>query len=132
MTIARITFAGQIKKSEPKNVGGKPLIEVSICKKQKGRNGAEDTFLWLRISCWEPAEFQVSKLVKGAFIAGSGDLSTRAWTDKDGKNQVSLELRCGSFDFEVETLADRTEAAPDIAPAPRRPAAVAVDPEAPF
>lgn len=126
MTIARITFAGQIKKAEPKTAGGKQLVEVSICKKQKGRNGAEDTFLWLRISCWEPAEFQTSKLVKGAFIAGSGDLSTRAWTDKDGKNQVSLEVRCGSFDFEVETLADRTEAAPDIATVQRRHAATSV------
>jgi len=135
MTIARITFAGQIKKAEPKTAGGKQLIEVSICKKQKGRAGSEDTFLWLRISCWEPAEFQVSKLVKGAFIAGSGDLSTRAWTDKDGKNQVSLEVRCGSFDFEDETLGDRTEAAPGIAPAQRRPAAVAGGPvpeDAPF
>lgn len=112
MTIARISFAGQIKKAEHKTAAGKPLVEVSVCKKQKGRAGAEDTFLWMRINCWEPAEFQVSKLVKGAFIAGSGDLSIRAFTDKDGKNQVSLEVRCGSFDFEVEGLEDREPAAP--------------------
>jgi single-stranded DNA-binding protein len=131
MTLARISFAGQIKKAEPKTAGGKTLIEVSVCKKQKGRNGAEDTFLWLRVNCWEPAEFQLERLVKGAFIAGSGDLSTRAWTDKDGKNQVSLEVRCSSFDFEVETGADR-EAAPAPRPASRSVASAVDDTEVPF
>lgn len=135
MTIARLTFSGSIKKVEHKNVGGKALAEVSICKKQKGRNGAEDTFLWVRVNCWEPAEFQISKLVKGAFIAGTGDLSTRAFTDSAGKNQVSLEVRCGSFDFEVEAVTESTAPVATSAPAPRRPAPVATaigDDEPPF
>jgi len=127
MTLARIFFAGQIKKAEPKTAGGKTLIEVSICKKQKGRNGAEDTFLWLRVNCWEPAEFQAGRLVKGSFIAGSGDLSTRAWTDKEGKNQVSLEVRCSSFDFEVEAGSEREQEVPK-SPAPK---AVHAEDEAP-
>lgn len=118
MPIARLTFAGEIKKSEHKIVGGKPLVEASICRKQKGRDGAEDTFMWLRIAIWSPAEFQTAKLVKGAFIAGSGELSTRAFTDKDGKNQVSLEVRCTSFDVEVIGGEQRD----DAPPAPRRPA----------
>lgn len=101
MTILRIHFAGQIMKAEHKDAGGKPLCEVSVCKKHKGRNGAEDTYTWLRVSLWEPAEFQKPKLVKGAFIAGSGDLQLRSYTAKDGSKGSSLECRSTSFDVEV-------------------------------
>jgi single-stranded DNA-binding protein len=100
MTIMRVSFAGTIMKAEHKQAGTKPICEVSLCKKHKGRNGAEDSFTWLRVSLWEPAEFQVAKLVKGNFIAGSGDLQLRSFEHKGEKRQ-SLECRCTSFDVEV-------------------------------
>lgn len=102
MTLLRLSFAGQIKRADTKNVGGKDLIEVSLCRKQKGRAGAEDTFAWIKVSIWEPAAFQVPKLVKGAFIAGSGEFSARSYDGKDGK-ATSMEVRCSSFDVEVES-----------------------------
>ncbi len=100
MTILRIQFAGVIKKAEMKTVAGKSLAEVSICKKQKGRNGGEDTFAWLRICIWEPATFQLPQLAKGAFIAGSGEFSLRSY-EKDGVKHTSAECRCSSFDVEI-------------------------------
>lgn len=101
MTILRMQFAGEIKKAEHKTVGDKPIVEVSLCKKHKGRNGAEDTFSWVRVTIWQPADFQSPKLVKGAFIAGSGDVELRSFVNKDNVKQQSLECRCTSFDVEI-------------------------------
>lgn len=127
MTVLRMTFAGEVKKADHKEVGGKKLVELSICKKNRGKAGEEDHFTWLRISLWEPADFQTPKLVKGAFIAGSGDATLRGYTDKDGHEKSSLECRCGSFDVEVTGANVATESP---APRPARAAAPSVSPAA--
>jgi hypothetical protein len=103
-------YAGHIKKVEHKQVGGKALVDLSLCKKQKGRNGAEDSFVWLRVSLWEPAAFMIPKLVKGAFISGSGEFSVRTY-DKDGVEKISMECRSGSFDVEIAGDAEPQQAA---------------------
>lgn len=108
MTLMRMFFSGQIKKAEHREAGGKPLVEVSLCKKHKGRNGAEDSYTWARLTIWEPAEFQVPRLVKGSIISGSGDVQLRSYVAKDGTKAHSLELRCTSYDIEVEEGADTT------------------------
>lgn len=100
MTIMRIHFAGKIMKAEHKQAGNKAVCEVSLCRKHKGRNGAEDSFTWLRATIWEPAAFQAPKLVKGNFIAGSGDLQMRSF-EHNGVKKSSLECRSTSFDIEV-------------------------------
>lgn len=125
MTILKAQFAGEIKRADHKDVGGKKLVEVSICKKNRGKQGDPDTFTWLKVAIWEPAEFQVPKLVKGAFIAGSGDMALRSYEGKDGKAS-SLECRATSFDVEVSDGSARSEPqeapAPVPAPKPRLPA----------
>lgn len=115
MTIFRMTFAGEVKKADHKEAGGKKLVELSICKKNRGKQGDPDTFTWLRVAVWEPAAFQVPKMVKGCFIAGSGEVQLRSYEGKDGKAS-SLECRCTSFDIEV------TDGSPHSpAPEERRP-----------
>lgn len=106
--ILRMSFAGLITKADVKQIGEKTLVEVSLCKKHKGRNGGEDTFTWLRVNIWEPADFQLPKLVKGSFIAGSGDFQLRSY-EKDGQKGASAECRCTSFDIEVsDTVTSET------------------------
>jgi single-stranded DNA-binding protein len=100
MTILKAQFAGEIKKADTKNIGGKTLVEVSICKKNRTKDSEPEAFTWLRVGIWEPAAFQLPKLVKGAFIAGCGDMTLRSYEGKDGKAS-SLECRCTSFDVEV-------------------------------
>ena len=100
MTIMRLFFTGEIKKAEHRMAGDKPIVEVSLCKKFKEKD-ADDSFTWVRITLWQPAEFQVAKLVKGGFIAGSGEFKLRSYKDKDGNKAVSAEIRCTSFDVEV-------------------------------
>lgn len=134
--IFRISFAGQITKADVKQISEKTLVEVSLCKKHKGRNGGEDTFTWLRVNVWEPADFQLPKLVKGSFIAGSGDFQLRSY-EKDGQKGTSAECRCSSFDVEVsdglpkEPQTDKP--LPQRVTAPRRPITSAIiDDEPPF
>lgn len=110
MTILKAQFAGEIKKADHKEVGGKKLVELSICKKNRTRQGEPDSFTWLKVALWEPADFQIPKLVKGAFVAGSGDMQARTFDGKEGK-QSSLECRCTSFDLEVSDGQPRQQAA---------------------
>jgi single-stranded DNA-binding protein len=126
MTILKLNYAGRIHKAEHKTAGDKQICEVSICKKVPARGKDEERFDWVRVTIWGPPEWAVPKLAKGNYISGSGDLTMRPY-EKDGVKKNSLEVRCGSFDFEVEELAVRTETPADVAPvaAPRRPAPVA-------
>ncbi len=110
MTILKAQFAGEIKKADHKEVGGKKLVELSICKKNRTRQGEPDAFSWLKVCLWEPADFQIPKLVKGAFVAGSGDMQLRSYDGKEGK-QTALECRCGSFDLEVSDGQPRQQSA---------------------
>lgn len=98
--ILKLQFAGLINKVEIKQAGSKPLAEISICKKNYAKEGEEPTFTWIRVALWEPKEFQLSKLVKGAFIAGIGDFSMRSF-EHNGVKKQSAEVRCGSFDVEI-------------------------------
>lgn len=136
MSLLRLFFAGQIKKVEHKTAAGKALVEVSICKKNRTKENDKETFTWIRATIWEPAEFQVAKLFKDAFIAGSGEMTLRSYADKDGKDRVSCEVSCRSFDVEVSgPQAAPAEAAPAAPSKPRGAKAAPVaddEPSIPF
>lgn len=100
MSLLRIAFAAPINKVEIKEVGGKVLAEISICRKNRVKEGDPESFTWLRIALWTPPAFMIPKLVKGSFIAGSGEFTLRSY-DKDGVKRQSAECNCQSFDVEV-------------------------------
>lgn len=122
MSVFRMTFAAPVTKVEFKTVGDKALAEVSVCKKNRAKEGQEPTFSWLRISVWQPPAWMSAKLVKGAMIAGTGEFTLRSY-EKDGQKRQSAEVNCQSFDVEVSGGATDSDAA--LAPAsaaPQRPA----------
>ncbi len=116
MTTLRLFFAGQIKKAETRMAGDTPILELSVCKKNYAKPGVEPTFTWINCTIFKPADFQVQKCIKGAFVAGCGEFTLRSYEGKDGK-AVSADVRCGSFDVECGSEAD---AAPAPAATPRR------------
>lgn len=131
MTIFRMTFAGPIAKVEFRQVAAKTLVEVSLCRKHKGRNGGEDTFSWVKVIIWEPPDWMTPRLVKGAMIGGTGEYQLRSYEGKNGK-AYAAEVKCSSFDVEVSGGGDRTQ---EEQPTPRpRPVPVAppADDEPPF
>jgi hypothetical protein len=115
MTVLRLTFAGQIKRAEHRVAAGRNLVELALCKRERGRNGGDDTFTWVGITLWEPADFQAERLVTGAFIAGSGEFKLRS-VDREGRPCARAEITCRSYDIEVVADGDLT---PAPAPAAR-------------
>lgn len=133
MTILKNMFCGKIIKAEHKTAGEKQICEVSLCKKVSARGKDPEYFDWVRVTIWTPPEWAIPRLVKGNYISGIGDMTMRPY-EKDGVKKYSLEVRCSSYDFEVEELAERTTDAP-VAAAPVRAAATRkpiADDEPPF
>ena len=135
--IFRLSFAGIITKVEVKAIGQNSLHEISLCKKNRKKEGEEDSYTWVRINLWDAADFQRDKLVKGAFIAGSGEFHLRSFVDKSGAKRQSAEVRCVSYDVEVGEVAQPKGEAHEPPKAPPRATAAQVvaqnpvDPEAP-
>lgn len=130
MSNFRLQFSGIIKKAEHRSVRDKSVVEVSLCKKNRTKEGDPEAFTWVRVSIWDPPDFMAPKLIKGNFIAGSGDMTNRSYEGKDGK-ATSTDVRCASFDVDVVEVAQSGGAPAASAPAaPRRPApAAAPDPD---
>ena len=134
MTILRLQFAGFIVKADHKTAGAKQLIEMSLCKKNYAKDGDEATFTWCRVCLWEPPAWMAPKLVKGAFVAGSGEMTLRSYAKKDGTNGVSCDVRCTSWDIECGTPKDErptTQVSAPVAAAATGSPAASVD-EPPF
>lgn len=130
MTVFRLTFAGQIKKAEHRQVGDKNVLTLSVCKKNYAKDGQEPTFTWINVNVWGPLpDWLVSKAVKGALIAGTGEFSMRSYQDKNGAKCVSAEARCQSYDVVVGTDEALEAAAPQKsqAKAPSKPAAAVAE-----
>lgn len=135
MSVFRMSFAAPITKVDFKEVGGKSLAEVSICKKNRAKEGQEPTFSWLRVSIWAPPDWMAAKLVKGAMLAGTGEFTLRSY-EKDGQKRQSAEVNSQSFDVEVSggasESAPRAEAPAAAAPKKPAPVATSAEDEPPF
>jgi len=136
MSRFNMNFSGEIRKIEHKRAGEKNIAEIQICKKNYAPKETEATFTWLKITLWEPKEFQMDSLVQGSFVAGSGEFSLRSYNKSDGTRGTSCEVRCNSMDLDVSRPPAQAQAeAEPVKPAmvkPRIPAATAGNDEPPF
>lgn len=67
---------------------------------------------YIPIVCWgQTAEFACRYLAKGRQIVVEGRVSTRKWTDTDGKNRKAVEVTASRLHF-----ADSNRATDDAAP----------------
>lgn len=67
---------------------------------------------YIPIVCWgQTAEFACRYLTKGRQIVVEGRISTRKWTDNDGKNRKAVEVTASRLHF-----ADSNKAADDGTP----------------
>jgi hypothetical protein len=113
-------MSGIVKNVRHFTAGAKPAVEFSMCNKNRTKEGDEPTFTWARGIVFEPPEWM--KIEKGTELtASNGQVTLRSYTDKDGKEKVSLDAKYSSYDIQIHGQRQETEAAP--APAPRRPAA---------
>lgn len=119
MTTLHLHFSGKIMKAESRMAGDKPILDISLCKKNYAKQGEEPTFTWIRATIWSPPDWVASKAIKGAFISGHGEFTMRSYM-KDGVKQQSAEVRCGTYDCEI--AGDDREGSPAQAAAPTRTA----------
>lgn len=89
-------------------------FSLAVDRDRKDANGNKVTD-FLECTAWsKTAEFMHSYMGKGQLIAVVGAVQTRKWTDKNGNNRVSVEIKVDEAHF-AESKKDKT--APKSAPA---------------
>ncbi len=131
MTQLRLTMSGIVKNVRHFNAGTKPAVEFSMCLKNRPTKDADGkevvSFTWARGIVWEPPEWMV--IEKGTELTAlNGQATLRSYTDKDGKDKVSLDAKFSSFDIQIHGKKAEGAAEDKPAPAPRKPAVAPADP----
>jgi len=82
---------------------GTPVCDLSIAttERRKDKSGEfQDVTTWFRVNLFgRQAEVASQYLAKGRQVYVEGQLSTREWTDKEGKLRTSLEVRGSDLQF---------------------------------
>jgi single-strand DNA-binding protein len=115
--------------------GGSAVATLNMATQEKWRDKAsgekKESTEWHRVIVWgKTAEALAEYLTKGKQIYVEGKLTTRKWTDKDGKDRYSTEIKAESIvllsggrdaktqadtlpgGFQVESIEEVTEDAP--------------------
>jgi single-strand DNA-binding protein len=81
---------------------GKPVTEFSVAVNRIFNDGAsgerrEETE-WFRVVCWQRLAETAQQLIqKGRLVFVEGRLQTRPWTDREGKERLSVEIIANDF-----------------------------------
>lgn len=94
-----ISFSGDVRKPQVKDIGGKPCVEFQLMRKNYAAQGAEATFTWIRVTVFDCKPWQITQCQDGKFVAGVGEFSLRSY-EKDGQKRQSAEVRCNSFQID--------------------------------
>lgn len=86
-----ITIAGQLgKDSELKQVGQEQVLSFSVADSQ----GREKPTIWWNCQLWGKRATSLQQyLTKGQAVTVSGSVSQRTYTDKNGQEKVSQDVR---------------------------------------
>jgi single-strand DNA-binding protein len=107
------SFSGLVRlagEPESKDVGGTNLINVSLA--STTGFGAKKATTWIRGNFWGDRWLKVATfLKKGSLVWVEGEISLRDYTNKDGLEKQSLELRVNSLDLTGDKK-DGAQAAP--------------------
>jgi len=110
-SLAKIILVGNLgRDAELKYTpSGAAVLEFSLAVNERSgdRNaGGQETTTWFRINVWgKQAETLKQYLVKGKQVYIDGRLRVREYTDRDGKNRTSLEVRAD----QIQLLGGRGE-----------------------
>jgi single-strand DNA-binding protein len=77
---------------------GTPVCDFSVAVNSRAKG--QETTLWYKIQAWgKQAEFCSNYLVKGAGVFVRGELQIEKWTDRDGKEQTTLQIKANEIEF---------------------------------
>lgn len=93
-------------------------FRLATTERYKDRNGeVKENTEWHQIVAWGKMADIVEKFVKkGSQLYVEGKITTRKWTDKDGNDRFSTEIRADGIQLlgEKETTATRQEESPAL------------------
>lgn len=127
----RAIIAGNVgRDAQTKPAGQSTVTEFTVASSRKGRDGTEST-TWVRCSLWgRRGEALARYLAKGSQVTCCGELTARAYADRNGQPAVGLDMRVDDVALQG---APRTQQAPAYAPqqAPRQYQAAPAPQQAP-
>lgn len=101
--------------------GGAAVCNFSLAtvERWKGRDGSrQEKTEWHKVTVWGPqAESVAEHLRKGDRAAVVGQIETKKWTDRDGRERESKEIRADSVEFVQDRRPEETmekPAAPSV------------------
>lgn len=112
------TFSGRLAADpEIKTVGSDDVLSFRI--PVDDGFGEKRTTTWVACNLWGARAQKLAPLLaKGSFVVVSGSFSTREWTDKEGKNRTSVELRVQELTLGPKQAVTAVPAQPAVGAAP--------------
>ena len=89
-------------------------FSLAVDRDRKDANGNKVTDFLDCVAWGKTAEFMCNYMGKGQLIAIVGAIQTRKWTDKNGSNRVSVEIKVDEAHF-AESKKDKTAPNPEPA-----------------
>lgn len=122
MSINKVILLGNVGRVESKEFGGNKVVSFSVAtsERYKGRDGeyVEDT-TWHNVKVWgKTADFVENYVGKGSQVFVEGKLAKRKYTDRNGEERESVEVRADNVQLIGQKQESRQER-PAFVPEPR-------------
>ena len=124
-SVSRIIIIGNVGRDPELRMtpNGRPVCEFSVAVnritgRSDGGDRQEQTD-WYRVSCWSQlAERAQQFITKGRLVYIEGRFTPRTYTDREGKERMSLDISANDFQM-LDPRPDRGMAAGDAPAQPR-------------
>src|SRR3989442_2350766 len=101
-SVSKIMIIGNVGRDPELRMAhnGRPVCEFSVAVNRvtgKAEDRQEQTD-WYRVSCWQNlAERAQQMITKGRLVYVEGRFTPRTYTDREGKNRMSLDVNASDF-----------------------------------
>ena len=126
-SVSRIIIIGNVGRDPELRMtpNGRPVCEFSVAvNRVTGRSDGGDRQEqtdWYRVSCWSQlAERAQQFITKGRLVYVEGRFTPRSYTDREGKDRMSLDISANDFQM-LDPRPDRGMPAGDAPAQPREP-----------
>jgi single-strand DNA-binding protein len=125
-SVSKIVIIGNVGRDPELRMtpNGRPVCEFSVAVNRvtgKAEDRQEQTD-WYRVSCWSTlAERAQQMITKGRLVYVEGRFTPRTYTDREGKERLSLDISASDFQM-LDPRRDRDAGiGGDVSAAPRGP-----------
>ena len=126
-SVSKIIIIGNVGRDPELRMtpNGRPVCEFSVAvNRVTGRSDGGDRQEqtdWYRVSCWSQlAERAQQFITKGRLVYVEGRFTPRSYTDREGKDRMSLDISANDFQM-LDPRPDRGMPAGDAPAQPRGP-----------